>query len=194
MECPQTIPLLKRLHHLPALSLRGRQALRHPAHLSDSSGSDSSRGAPRQAVLSVDGKAGGGGWVVRLRCCGWVVSCRTLEAIAPWRRGKCLIGSTNRHQRRMHPWRCRTCQGFFVNQLFVKTTCLGKNLLCQTLPPEDVLHVGLRNRLQRITFRLYFLLLRGSPIIATIAISSRESKNPALARHLKRILLLKCTT
>ena len=62
MECPQTIPLLKRLYHLPALPLRGRQALHHLADLSDSSGSDSSRGAPDQAVRSVGAKAGGGGW------------------------------------------------------------------------------------------------------------------------------------
>ena len=62
MECPQTIPLLKRLYHLPALPLRGRQALHHLADLSDSSGSDSSRGAPDQAVRSVgcSARASGG--------------------------------------------------------------------------------------------------------------------------------------
>ena len=37
-RCPETCPLLKRLHDLPALSLRGGQALRHPAHLPNSSG------------------------------------------------------------------------------------------------------------------------------------------------------------
>jgi hypothetical protein len=62
--CPETIPLLKRLYHLPALPLRGGKALRHLADLSDSPGSDSSRGAPDQAVLSVGRSAGGGGWVV----------------------------------------------------------------------------------------------------------------------------------
>ena len=56
MECPQTLPLLKRLYDLSALPLRGGKALRHPAHLSDSPGSDSSRGAPDSAVFSVDGK------------------------------------------------------------------------------------------------------------------------------------------
>ena len=60
MECPQTIPLIKRLYYLPALPLRGRQALRHLADLSDSSGSDSSWGALRQAVLSVGCPEGGG--------------------------------------------------------------------------------------------------------------------------------------
>jgi hypothetical protein len=62
--CPRTIPILKRLHHLPALPLRGGKALHHLADLSDSPGSDSSGRAPDQAVLSVGGTAGGGGWVV----------------------------------------------------------------------------------------------------------------------------------
>ena len=62
--CPQTIPLLKRLYDLSALSLRGRQALRHLADLSDSSGSDSSGRAPHQAVLSMGCSAGGGSGVV----------------------------------------------------------------------------------------------------------------------------------
>ena len=57
-------PLLKGLHDLPALPLRGRQPLRHPADLPDSPGSDSSRGAPHQAVFSVGRSEGGGGWVV----------------------------------------------------------------------------------------------------------------------------------
>ena len=63
MECPETIPLLKRLYYLPALSLRGRQALRHLADLSDSPGSDSSGGTSDQAVRSVGSKAGGSGGV-----------------------------------------------------------------------------------------------------------------------------------
>jgi len=45
-RCPETCPLLKGLHDLPALSLWGRQALRHPADLPDSSGSDPARRAP----------------------------------------------------------------------------------------------------------------------------------------------------
>ena len=63
-RCSQTNPLLKRLYYLSALPLRGRQALRHLADLSDSSGSDSPRGAPDQAVLSVGCSEGCGGWVV----------------------------------------------------------------------------------------------------------------------------------
>ena len=46
------------------LPLRGRQALHHLAHLSDSPGSDSSGRAPDQAVLSVGCSAGGDGGVV----------------------------------------------------------------------------------------------------------------------------------
>ena len=61
MECPQTLPLLKRLYHLSALPLRGRQALHHLADLSDSSGSDSPRGASDQALLSVGRLAGANG-------------------------------------------------------------------------------------------------------------------------------------
>ena len=64
MECPQTIPLIKRLYHLSALSLRGGKELRDPADLSDSSGSDSPRGAPDKAVLSVGGTEIGSGGVV----------------------------------------------------------------------------------------------------------------------------------
>ena len=41
------------VHHLPALPLRDRQALRHRAHLSDPSGSDPPGRAPDQAVRSV---------------------------------------------------------------------------------------------------------------------------------------------
>jgi hypothetical protein len=52
------------VHHLPALPLRDRQALRHRAHLSDSPGSDSPGRALDQAVLSVGGTAGGSGGVV----------------------------------------------------------------------------------------------------------------------------------
>jgi len=62
--CPASCPLWCRLHHLPALPLRGRQALRHGAHLSDSSGSDSPGRALDQSVRSVGRSAGGGGWVV----------------------------------------------------------------------------------------------------------------------------------
>jgi len=54
-----TTPLI-----LPALPLRGRETLRHPADLPDSSGFDPSGGAPCQEVLSVGGADGGGGWVV----------------------------------------------------------------------------------------------------------------------------------
>jgi hypothetical protein len=58
------LPLRCRLHHLLALPLRGRQALRHPADLTDSSGSGSLGRAPDQAVLSVGGTAGASGGVV----------------------------------------------------------------------------------------------------------------------------------
>jgi len=55
-----TLPVLLsfwcRLHHLSALPLRGRQALRHGVHLSDPSGSDSPGRAPDQAVRSVGSK------------------------------------------------------------------------------------------------------------------------------------------
>jgi len=63
-RCPETRPLLKGLHDLPALSLRGGQALHHPAHLPDSSGSDSPGRAPDSALFSVGGTAGGSSGVV----------------------------------------------------------------------------------------------------------------------------------
>jgi len=61
---PVSYLLLTDLPRLPALPLRGREALHHPADLSDSSGSDPSRGAPDQAVRSVGASAGGSGGVV----------------------------------------------------------------------------------------------------------------------------------
>ena len=64
MECPQTLPLLKRLHDLSALPLRGGKALRHPAHLSDSPGSDPPGRSPDPALFAVGAQEGGGGWVV----------------------------------------------------------------------------------------------------------------------------------
>ena len=65
--CTASCPLLKGLHDLPALSLRGRQALRHPAHLPDSSGSDSSGRPSDKKVLSVGRSAGGAAGVVSRR-------------------------------------------------------------------------------------------------------------------------------
>ena len=62
-------PLLKGLYYLSALSLWGWSALRHPAHLPDSSGSDSPRRAPDSEVFSVGGTAGISSWVVFW---GWV--------------------------------------------------------------------------------------------------------------------------
>ena len=63
-RCPKTRPPLKGLYDLPAISLRGRQALRHPAHLPDPSRSNSSRGAPDSEMFSVGRQAGGCGWLV----------------------------------------------------------------------------------------------------------------------------------
>jgi hypothetical protein len=62
--CPASCSLWCRLHHLSALPLRGQQALRHGADLSDPSGSDPPGRAPHQAMRSVGCSAGGGSWVV----------------------------------------------------------------------------------------------------------------------------------
>lgn len=58
------VPHLASFAYLPALPLRGRQALRHGADLSRPSGSDPPGRTLDQAVRSVGRSAGGGGWVV----------------------------------------------------------------------------------------------------------------------------------
>jgi hypothetical protein len=56
---PIVCTLLKDIYDLPALPLCGGQALRHPADLPDSSGSDSPGRAPDSEVFSVGAQAGG---------------------------------------------------------------------------------------------------------------------------------------
>ena len=62
--CPAPFPYGCRVPHLSALPLRGRQALRHPADLSNPPGSNPPGRAPDQAVLSVGRSAGGSAGVM----------------------------------------------------------------------------------------------------------------------------------
>ena len=50
--------------------------------------------------------------------------------------------------------------------------------------------VGSRNRLQRIIFLVCRLLLRDSPFIAILVISSPEKENPLHSKSWKWILLM----